>query len=153
MARTVCMAAAFMLASAVEQANLCSSGGGSCPSGDESQNVVALLQLQMDVVKDGVDAAARQMTRTQQQISQPTRPDMACACCADRHGSTSCSWKEEYNNTGAPVVGEACRAEFGPFCDEEACDDTVSESAGTWMVCHPVSKSAPNVQQNRVGAL
>jgi len=143
MARTVCMAAAFMLASAVEQANLCSSGGGDCPSGDETQNVVALLQLQMDVVKDGVDAAAR--------------PDMTCACCAHRHGSTSCSWKAEYNNTKAPVVGESCRAEFGPSCDETAgrirCDGNVTESAGTWMVCHPVSKSAPNVQQNRVGAL
>merc|ERR1712106_337201 len=49
-----CMAVMFMLATAVVQANQCSSGG-ECPSDDEPQNLVSLLQtkLRMNVLEDG----------------------------------------------------------------------------------------------------
>jgi len=52
MARIVCVAVAFMFASAVVLANHCL-GGGECPSDDESLNVLLLLQakLQMDVLE------------------------------------------------------------------------------------------------------
>ena len=54
MARAMCMAVMFMLATAVVQANQCSSGG-ECPRDDEPQNLVSLLQtkLRMNVLEDG----------------------------------------------------------------------------------------------------
>jgi len=50
----MCMAVIFMLATAVVQANQCSSGG-ECPSDHEPQNLVSLLQtkLRMNVLEDG----------------------------------------------------------------------------------------------------
>jgi len=50
----MCMAVTFVLATAVVPANQCSSGG-ECPSDDEPQNLVLLLQtkLRMNVLEDG----------------------------------------------------------------------------------------------------
>jgi len=54
MARAMCMAVTFLLASAVVQANGCSSGSG-CPSDAEPKNLLSLLQtkLRMNVLEDG----------------------------------------------------------------------------------------------------
>jgi len=46
MARAICMAIIFMLATAIVQANQCPSGG-ECPSDDEPQNLVSLLQAKL----------------------------------------------------------------------------------------------------------
>merc|ERR1719335_985629 len=54
MTRATCMAVTFMLATAMVQANECSSVAG-CPSRSQPQNLVSLLQtkLQMNVLEDG----------------------------------------------------------------------------------------------------
>jgi len=56
------MAVTFMLTTAVVQANPCSSGG-ECPSGDEPQNLVWLLQtkLQMNVPQEGEQVVRREV--------------------------------------------------------------------------------------------
>jgi len=54
MARAMCMAVTFLLASAMVQANGCS-GGSECPSDAEPKNLLSLLQtkLRMNVLEDG----------------------------------------------------------------------------------------------------
>jgi len=56
MARALSLALAFMMASAVVQANQCSSGGG-CPSNNESQNAVSLLQTKLQMNQGGGGAS------------------------------------------------------------------------------------------------